>query len=364
MPSSSRNPLQRPPTTLATLLVALAVGLSTALVQWRQSGAQSSAPRVMVLMAAYALACAAVVVSVRLATLRPDAAVAAHFRGGLAAALVLSWTLLDLLHYRLFRRHIDAAALHLGWEAVRSKSIGVGASDLAAVVAAFGVGVVLFSLFHATLSRFGTTLRAEKAARGIAGFVLMLGLLGGLLRERLWDEDHHEAERLARSLPWASNLDVRFLDTSDSGFGADVDLGVVRELGARRDALARSTLGARSRPDLLIVHVESLRGDVLVPELMPRLVELGKECQIPRRHYATGNNTGSAVFGLMSGLSGFQYPHARQNRATVLPLVVLKKLGYRIFTHFANNLRTYWTRPSFPPTVRPTRWTAQSWRTT
>jgi hypothetical protein len=47
------------------------------------------------------------------------------------------------------------------------------------------------------------------------------------------------------------------------------------------------------------------------------------------------------VFGLTTGLHAYQYPLARDRRAPALPLVVLKRLGYRVATHFANNLRTY-----------------------
>lgn len=341
MSSSLRNPLVRPPTLLATLGLAFGTGLFAATLHFRQSGAHASAPRVVLVLVAYFLACAAVVIAARLATTRPDAALGAHVRTGVAAALVLGFTLLDLLHFQLFKRHIDAAALHLGWQAVRSKSIAVGLPDLLAALLALIVLGLLAALAHAALSRFGADSRSEQLARAISGFTLVLGLLGGLLRERLWDEDHVEAARLARALPFASNADVRGAELSERGFGGELDAAVFAELGRARAALGTASLSARTRPDLLIVHVESLRGDMVVPELMPGLVALGKECHTPQRHYATGNNTGSAVFGLVSGLNGFQYPAARKQRATALPLVVLKRLGYRVFTHFANNLRTY-----------------------
>ncbi|GMV12873.1 MAG: hypothetical protein DYH12_06730 [Sorangiineae bacterium PRO1] len=341
MPSPPRNPLRREPTTLATLLLALGVGSFAAWVQWREAGVVATAPRVAVLMLAYALACGAIVIASAFATLRPERAMATHVRTGVGAALVVAWTLADLLHYRVFKRHIDAEALHLGWQAVRAKALRVEATDVVAVVAAFLVFSLLAALAHSQLSRFGHSDATERRARGVAGLLIIAGLLGGLLRERLWDEHHPEAARLARALPWAANLELVLTREGDRGFGVELDRQAASDLGRVREALASAPLAAAERPNLLIVHVESLRADVFTPELMPRLTHLAKECRAPTRHYATGNNTGTAVFGLATGLYAYQYPLARDARAPALPLIVLKRLGYRLFTHFANNLRSY-----------------------
>jgi membrane-anchored protein YejM (alkaline phosphatase superfamily) len=180
----------------------------------------------------------------------------------------------------------------------------------------------------------------EVRLRTPSALVVAIGLSSALVRERLSDERHSAAAELAKRLPWAENEEVR-APRGEEDRSAVADIRAAERLGALRAHLASATLSVRERPDLLIVHVESLRGDVLTPALMPRLSGLGSECWTARRHYSTGNNTGMSVFGLVTGLGGFFYAGARREPGSALPLVVLQKLGYRNAVHFANNLSHY-----------------------
>ncbi|MCC6664213.1 MAG: sulfatase-like hydrolase/transferase [Polyangiaceae bacterium] len=217
----------------------------------------------------------------------------------------------------------------------------MGTTDLLAVLAALVLFALLVALAHAQLSRLGPSTQVEHRARGAAGVLLVAGLLGGVLRDRLWDEHHPEAARLARALPWAANLERASNRGGDATFGIAVDRQVAAELGTVRQAMSSATLSAAERPNLLVVHVESLRADVFTSGIMPNLTRIAEQCRVPARHYTTGNNTGTAVFGINTGLNAYQYPIARDRRAPAVPLLVLKRLGYRTFTHFANNLKTY-----------------------
>lgn len=307
--------------------------------EWRESGTSSGAPRVALVMVTYALASAAFVIALSLAHLGADSPLSVRLRSAFGATAVLGFTLADLTYFRLFRRHLDWVAVELGWEALRSKSLRLGASDALALVSALLVVGAAFVLLHAHVSRYGA--RFEARLRGLAGGLVVLGLVTGLLHERLWDEQHVEAARLARTLPWATNLDRLPERLGEQAFGTAVDQLVHADLRAARLAVEKSTPMVRERPNLLIVHVESLRADVFTPELMPELTRIALGCSRPPRHYSTGNNTGTGVFGLTTGLFAWQYPLSRDEPRPALPLVVLKKLGYRIGTHFANNLKTY-----------------------
>jgi membrane-anchored protein YejM (alkaline phosphatase superfamily) len=334
-----RRPFRRTPTTVASIAFALIVGGLSAWAEQRTNSATGSAPRVALLVFAYASACSAFTLALSLVRVGRDSVLPSHFRAGAAGVLVLAWTLLDLACFRVLHRHIDAEAIHLGYEAVKSGTLHVGATDVAAALAALVVALVGLALAHAQLSRWGQSPHAEHLGRAAAAVVIVVGLASALLHERLWDERHAEAARLEHALPWAPSLAQSRFDNGKLGFGGVLDQLVASELEQRRRALESAQLSAKQKPDLLIVHVESLRADMLT--LMPRLSELAHLCVASPRHYATGNNTGSAVFGLVSGLSAYQYPFAREKPAPALPLLVLHKMGYRNAVHLANNLADY-----------------------
>jgi uncharacterized protein len=334
-------PFRRSPSPLATLAVALAVGAVGTSLELAASGVPASAPRVLSLATAFLCACASLVIAASGLVWGSRAPLASHARVGIASALVLGWQVVDLLHFRLFARHVDAAALQLGWEAVRSRTLRVTPGDALAFFSALAMTAFFAAALHAILSAVTWSERVGLRLRVANGVVLLVGLAGGLLHDRLWDARHAEAARLATCLPWVPDPTALGGTSTDVGWGTDQDERTLGALASVRQRLRAAALSAETTPDLLVVHVESLRHDVLTRELMPRLSALGGECWVGPHHYSTGNNTGSSVFGLVTGLSGYFYPGARRSPAPALPLVVLRQLGYRTSVHFANNLSTY-----------------------
>ena len=57
-------------------------------------------------------------------------------------------------------------------------------------------------------------------------------------------------------------------------------------------------------PNMVIVVVDSLRADMLSPEVMPRTYELARDARVFRDHLSTGNATRFGLFGLLYGLHG------------------------------------------------------------
>lgn len=336
------HPLRRSPTPLATLLVALAVGVASATSAIVASHVRLGAPRVVVLALAFALASAAVVLSASGLIWGSRSAALSHTRVGLSSALLLAWQAIDAIHYSLFRRHVDEAALQLGWEAVRSKTLRFGAWDLIALCSATLVSAVLIAYLHAALSYVPCGVRTTERLRRLGAFTLLAGVLGALFRDRLWNERHTDAHRLSQVLAWSADGAAVGVETrAETGWGSDHDARTLAELRRVRQRITDAPLAARERPDLLIVHVESLRWDVFDPAHMPRLSQLAAECWVSPHHYSTGNSTGQSVFGLVTGLGGFLYSGARLEPGPALPLVALGRLGYRRAVHLANNLAQY-----------------------
>ena len=85
-------------------------------------------------------------------------------------------------------------------------------------------------------------------------------------------------------------------------------------------ALLAAEVSATRTPDVLIVSIESLRADQLTAEQMPNLYKASAQCLRLENHYSTSNNTGGGLFGLLTGMTGYYYQHARQRWMKPLPL--------------------------------------------
>ncbi|HOU92808.1 MAG TPA: sulfatase-like hydrolase/transferase, partial [Polyangiaceae bacterium] len=112
-------------------------------------------------------------------------------------------------------------------------------------------------------------------------------------------------------------------------------------LADQRAVLLQHPPSAARRLDVLVVVLDSVRYDMLRPEVMPNLSALAGQCLSMRRHYTTGGNTGTGMFGLLSGLAAPYYPLAARARLQPIPLEILRRLGYRRSVYFVSNIRTY-----------------------
>jgi hypothetical protein len=196
-------------TALATLIVALLVGAVSAALQCSAAGAALGSPRVLVLISAFGAAVSAVVIVAAAVFGGSRRPLFAHGRVGAVSAASFVWQAVDGKYFEIFRRHVDETAVRLGFEAVRSKTLHLVFGEVALGVVAFLLVAFAMSAVHAQLSRIPVS--AELAARlgAVNGFVVAVGLVGALGRDRLSDERHVAAAELAARLPWARNEQVR-----------------------------------------------------------------------------------------------------------------------------------------------------------
>jgi len=96
------------------------------------------------------------------------------------------------------------------------------------------------------------------------------------------------------------------------------------------DSIMSHDFRAEKKYNILFINVEGLRSDMLNPSNAPHFYKFAKERGIIlKKHYATGNNTPGAIYGMLTGLSPYYFEPLRGNQCRNLPLEVLKKLGYR-----------------------------------
>lgn len=256
---------------------------------------------------------------------------------GLAVGALATWMAADAQHVALFRRHLDVEAVRLFVAATTAR---VMPFDPLHVLAPLGLGVACGAVAY-VLCR-GARRRSDLGAGGLVACAL-----GAVALDRGLDRSEPTIARVVAVVPFralppaALHVDRARDEPRPLAGGPRASAAAFERYAAGVDE--RATRGASvARPlDLLIVHVESLRADVVTDELMPTLSSLRGRCLSPRVHHSTGNNTGSSIFGLVSGLNGYHYEEARARRLQPLPLRRLAAAGYALHAHLTGNLRTY-----------------------
>ena len=95
------------------------------------------------------------------------------------------------------------------------------------------------------------------------------------------------------------------------------------------------------RPNVLMVVLESLRQDVLTPQLMPNTSALAQDARVFAQHFSTGNATRYGLFGLLYGLPGGYWPSMLDEQRGSQLFQVLGQQGY--------DLHLYGSAPLYSP---------------
>ena len=113
-----------------------------------------------------------------------------------------------------------------------------------------------------------------------------------------------------QAAPAAQEMDERFLNV---------------ELDRQRFT---ETADQRDLQDVIVVVIESLRPEVVNPEVMPNLHEFAKESIYCKQHFSNGNSTSFGMFALMSGVESVWFDRPVSER----PIMnrVLYQAGYQL----------------------------------
>ncbi|MFO1394523.1 MAG: sulfatase-like hydrolase/transferase [Steroidobacteraceae bacterium] len=102
------------------------------------------------------------------------------------------------------------------------------------------------------------------------------------------------------------------------------------------------------RPNLLVIAVESLRADMLSPEVMPNTWKFAEGGRRFLDHASGGSASRYGTFTLIYGLHGSYFAPAYAERASPVIVDTLKDLGYEI--------KVFGTSPMTFPELRSTAW--------
>ncbi len=157
-----------------------------------------------------------------------------------------------------------------------------------------------------------------------------------------------------RGIPWAQPLTAKgFLGRLGftAGESSSGDLSS-RVTGVFHYPLSPMHCAPQTKPNVLMLVVDSLRWDMLTSEVMPKTAAWARGATRFAHHYSTGNGTRFGIFGLMYGLPGAYWHAALAERRGPVLIDVMDELGYQFFVYGSAPL----TSPEFNRTVFTRIW--------
>lgn len=99
----------------------------------------------------------------------------------------------------------------------------------------------------------------------------------------------------------------------------------------RMNVVVESAVDAESaaRPDVLIIICESLRSEMLAPDIMPHTFAAARSGWLRQQHYSGGNATSLGIFSLVSGLESIWFYKSEVRFAPALNRL-FRQAGYEL----------------------------------
>lgn len=245
-----------------------------------------------------------------------------------------------MYYYWLFNQHLDWQNLLFAFDGIAHGEAGV---DATVALKIFGAIALLVALVWG-LSRV-LWWRANTARDSLSAIIIsiaVLNIVAFAARAGITPNDaSYEAQAF---VPWVSLLPrrpqpvlVEFPVPIERGGLFELDQ--IANLQQTKVRVLGDEVSAASKPNILFVHLESLRADIFNADNMPNLTARAQDTlQSLPRHFTTGPNTGTGMNGLLNGLSGVHYQAVRHRWFKPLTLPLLKKLGYQIKVYSTRGL--------------------------
>lgn len=264
----------------------------------------------------------------------------------LAPLLVL--VAVDIKVFELFRFHLNSMVWELFAGGAADDIFEFSLTDLILIgsIVLGSISLVLFAIWGARY----LAMRTRNWGRVALPVCLLVMLAGQLLYA--WADAflYKPVVRQLPVIPWAQPLTAKsFFEKQGWIKPRDIDIDLAKSskgiLNYPKGEFSCQAQG--EAPNLLVIMVDSLRHDVVTPEIMPVTHELIQRGSIFENHYSTGNATRFGVFGFFYGLYG-SYWHVMlsENQSPVL-IQSLKANDYEFGVFASAKL----TSPEFDRTV-------------
>ncbi len=271
-----------------------------------------------------------------------------YWLSALVFSLALILVVTNFKVYELYHFHLNGVVLNFIFSGALMENLAfswVMWVNLALIlIAVLGVQTLL-CLAAALLASKVYGRRFTKSAIAICiSLILGLQLLNGFADAMAW----RNILAQNRFIPWMPSVTMR---KSLRNLGLPVvdsksqDLQV--KAGALNYPLQPLSCNTDNPPNILMLVVDSLRFDMLTPDIMPETSQFAARAIRFDNHYSTGNATRNGMFGLMYGLNAsYWQAMLRQEQGSILFDLTLAQ-DYQHFIYGSTKL----TFPEFDRTI-------------
>jgi membrane-anchored protein YejM (alkaline phosphatase superfamily) len=251
------------------------------------------------------------------------------------ATLVLCFLLVDIKLYELYRFHFNAFALNVIFTPGGFETMGVSHRDLALGA---GLVVAIFFACFGVLQLLTMYYRArELQTSPRVGRYLIWAVLFFVVSERAvyaWGDfkDHSEITKNVAVMPLYEPFQIRGNLVQIFGDPVDQPDAVQAPAVSSRLKYPGSEFAVKvGNPlNVLVVAIESVRADMLNPQVMPNLWKLAETSQVFRGHHSGGNATRFGIFSLAYGMDGLYWQSFLAERRGPILFSALRNSGYEI----------------------------------
>lgn len=271
----------------------------------------------------------------------------------LAALVMTAWQVLlalDARTYDLFRYHLNGWVWTVLTTEGFADSVDLGAGFWVGAVAA--VAATCAAMYAFVRWRAWPRHAGPPASRpwGIALLVVCAALVADKATYAAADLDHRrEITTVAQLVPLYTRVTVRRAARKWFGRQVSEPSAVLPGRLLLNYPIARPAVRADGpRPNLLVITVESLRADMLSPEVMPNTWRFAAGGRRFMDHASGGSASRFGTFTLVYGLHGSYFAPVYAERASPVLVDTLVELGY--------DIRVFGTAPMTFPELRSTAW--------
>jgi membrane-anchored protein YejM (alkaline phosphatase superfamily) len=261
-----------------------------------------------------------------------------------AFSLALCILLVDAKVYALYRFHLNGMVVNMVFGGALGDNLGLPPRAWV-ISGAIGVAIVVVE-WTAALAWWRFLVHARRVSVWPCWFgAVSCMAVGQAMAAYYLAAGNRSATAILQAIPWAQPVSSRALVRRLGVKAADAP--AIDDVSAVRYPIAAPLCAADDNPNIVIIVVESLRGDMLAPDVMPHTWALAQSGLRFDDHLSSGNATRFGLFGLMYGLPG-AYWHAMLAAQRGPELVrQAKALGYRFAIHASASL----SNPEFDRTV-------------
>lgn len=205
--------------------------------------------------------------------------------------------------YALYHFHLNSMVVNLFMGGALLENLSFSMIMWVSLVAVIFIALLAEYAIARWVERYvsSTIPRTGEYIAGAVFAMISIQLLNGFADAFSWKEITFQN----RYIPWMQAMTMR-KQLSRVGFTITNEKSATlkSELSALQYPLEQLACSTQTPPNIIMLVVDSLRADMLTPDIMPHTTDIAKTALRFNNHFSTGNSTRYGLFGLMYGIPG------------------------------------------------------------